>query len=235
VQLPRHYLLLLFTSVLAAACTQQAIAQSYPLVPTPDHLVGLTQPSQDQIVEMLWISRANDILSLAMFGACAFAAGLPVFGARRRWIIQVGAFAAAVTAGAVLGYAMGLIGFYLQDHLPHTWDPLQAVAARWTLMLLPASLVAAVLVAVTHMRLRAIGNILVGGVIGGLLVAVLYAMLAGQLFHGENADAVLPRGFGSQMLLFTLSPLLIWGMIARQLGPQQVESQPETAVDVGTV
>jgi hypothetical protein len=218
------YLLLAGTSALTAICAWFVIGVTHPLVATPVELMSLTQPTEAQLSQMRSLYRTNDTLSLVIFATFVAAAGMPLYASSMRWSHKLLALGVAITLGIASGFAMGRTGYYLHDWLPVTWDPLVSVAVRWTLMLLPLAILAALLVAMQFRQTRALGNLLTGSVVGSLFAAGLYAFGSAFFFPNENADAVLPIGSGSRLLLFFLVPLLIWSITAKQADASRVQS-----------
>ena len=84
-------------------------------------------------------------------------------------------------------------------------------------MQLPFALVAGLFVAIGAGRVKQLGSISLGAVIGAVLAAVSYALIAGIVLQNENSDAVLPPGTNCRLLLFFLIPFSIWSTILYQL------------------
>lgn len=222
------YLWLLASAVVAAAISWQALASAHPLLATPTELIGVTQPTAEQLAQMRTLQRTNDTYALMMFAAVCLAAGAPLYTRGVRWPLRIVAILAAVATGALTGAAMGGIGFYLEDRMPINGDALVRMAVRWMGMLAPTGIAAALITIVCQRAWRKSVAVLTGGIIGSVFVALAYALIAAVLFQTENSDSVLPYGTSSRFLLFFVAPLLIWITIAHQEanGPKASAIQP---------
>lgn len=223
------YLWLVVAAAIAALFSWQAVALTYPVVPTPEELIGLTQPTQAQIEQARTLQRTNDTYALMIFGALCVVGGAPLFLRGLRLPLRIVAILAAVGLGTLTGAAMGGIGFSLDQSMPIKWDALVRVALRWMAMLAPTGIVAALITVVCQ---RAWGKsfvIFTGGVIGSIFAALAYSLIVALLFQTENSDSVLPFGTGSRLLLFVLAPLFIWSTIAHQ------EASESTASPAGSL
>lgn len=217
-QMPRQqvYKLLAIASIVCAIVVWPSVNLSHPLLRLPDDLFGLTQPTTEQSARIREHLRLNDTIALALFGAVAMAAGIPVFANRMKAINLIGSLILALGIGAAGGWLMGLNGFYCEDWLPITWDVLIRVTVRWMAMLLPFALMAALLTALCTRSWNRTGTLLMAGLIGSLLAAITYTLITALVLPKENADAVLPHGTYSRLLLFGIAPLAIWATIEHQ-------------------
>lgn len=195
----------------------------------PDDLFGLTQPTTEQGARIREHQRVNDTIALVMFGAMAMIAGIPLYAQSMRPLAVIGAFVVALGMGAGAGWLMGVSGFYCEDWLPITWDVLVRVSVRWMVMLLPLALMAAFLTALLTHNLKRLVTFLIAGVVGSIAAALAYSIITALALPKENADAVLPHGTYSRLLLFGIAPLAIWATIEHQYHGGRREQQSASA------
>jgi len=175
----------------------------------------LVQPTQEQMATIRAHNQTNDSYAFAFFGALATLAGTPVVARGLSTVMKVAAIMVLAVTGAAIGLASVQIGFYCQDWLP-MWDPLVRSAVLRAAMFAPFGIIGGLLTAMFQRCWGKTGSLLVGGLVGSILVATIYCLVAGFLFHGENSDAVLPVGMFSRGLLFGGTPFLVWAFITKQ-------------------
>jgi hypothetical protein len=183
---------------------------AHPFVLASPEARASVEVTESQRTELLSAKFASEIIGFSVFGlllgaVIAIVSSHPSSVKHRAMTLLVGSL-----LGALGGALMGWIGYVFHDSLIAILpDPMVHVFVRLSAMLLPVAMAVGLTTALGCSSKAVILNAFMGSVIGAMLSALVYGILAGVVTPLENVANIFPAHMQNRYLLFVTAFLAI--------------------------
>jgi hypothetical protein len=194
----------------------------------PEEITMMTQVTPEADAEMRRVRAWNWMYGYALFGGILSAALSATEGAARRSLIRLLAgLVVGALLGALFGWGAGYAASVIYSGNFLEVDPMIRTmlfqACAWVVLGIGVGLATAAPAG----SMRVIGKAVLGAVLGGLISAMLYPILAAYLFPTDHSDRVVPAGLGNRLFWVGLTSGLMGLLLGWQGSTLPETSSPE--------
>ncbi len=214
----RSFVMLVVLTLLVSFGLGYLFQSAYPFVLASETARKSVEVSEEQMAELKGAALASDRIAFAIIGALLCGTLPLVVSGPSSSTKKIAGAGVGLLLGGGLGAVAGWFGhwFYANPSIEIA-DAMMYFLLRWTLMLLPLAIAAAISSTLASGNIKLIPHSLVGAVLGAVAASALYSVLSGTVTTIEGREKILPFFFGNRVLILAATCFCIGAGILLQL------------------